>query len=289
MGYDPTQAGDPIPRKFKNVMRCTANEIITMAEAVSRKRYFQGLPEGVGENEPYWDFFFEALDAKWLSDGSMLSWPAAGRLYTKEGKRQDNTQRPYRVSIAFAGLGVSVFPGDPEGKFDAFCATLNEEPIGANPTYDASKVVGRVFVCELEKMEVGRDMPLPVTAESEGYLYTGKIRELAPRDSSGGVTTDGQATPASNNLVDIVKPGGEDALKQVLGIIDGQAADADLFDLLRTGGLDNRTLIDGESVLGVAVNDGALTTKLTEAGHVVIKGGKIHRTADQNDSPVPTS
>ena len=276
MSYDPTQAGDPIPRKFKNVMRCTSNEVITMTEAVSRGRYFKGLPEGVSENEPYWDFFFEALDAKWLRDGTSLSWKAAGRLYTKEGKRQDNTAKPYRVSTGFAGIPgnpISVFPGDPEGKFDGFCASVKDNPLGPNPNYDASKILGRVFLCEIEEVDYGTDMPLPLTAYPEDYLFTGKVRELGS-STDGGMTAEGTATP-SNDLVDITKPGGEEALKQILGILDGQAADADLFDLLRTGGLDNRTLIDGESVLGVAVNDGALTTKLTEAGHVTIKAGKI--------------
>jgi len=273
MPYDPTKAGDPIPRKFKNVLRCVADEIITMSEAVTRGRYRE-LPDGVGENEPYWDLCFETLDAK-RPDGTPLSIPTCGRLFTKEGKRQDNTQRPYRVSIAFAGLGISIFPGDPEGKFDAFCASINEEPIGANPSYDASKVVGRVFLCEREPMEIGRDMPLPITAEAEGYIYTGKVREVTPKADQGGVNPDGTAAPASNVLVDVVKPGGEEALKQLLATLDGQPADADLFELLRTSGMDNRTLIDGESVLGVAVNDGALPTKLEEHGHLTIVEGKI--------------
>ena len=272
MSYDPTQAGDPIPRKFKNVLRCIADEIITMAEAVSRGRYRQ-LPEGVGENEPYWDLAFETLDAK-RTDGTALTVVTAGRLFTKEGKQQDNTQRPYRLAVAFAGMGVSIFPGDPEGKFDTFCASIGVDAIGTNPTYDASKVLGRVFLVEMETMEIGRDMPLPITAEPEGYIYTGKVREVKPREDSG-VNPDGSAAPASNNLVDILKPGGEGGLVKVLTLLDGQAADADLFDLLRTGGLDNRTLIDGESVLGVAVNDGALSAKLQEAGHVTIEDGKI--------------
>jgi len=276
MAYDPTQAGDPIPRKFKNVVKCIANEIITMAEAVSRGRYRQ-LPDGVGENEPYWDLCFETLDAR-RTDGTPLSLATAGRLYTKEGKMQDNTQRPYRLSVAFAGLGISLFPGDPEAKFDAFCASINQEPFGTNPSYDASKVVGRVFLVEMEEMEIGRDMPLPITAEPEGYLYTGKVREVTPRADSG-VNPDGAVAPVSNDLVDIVKPGGEDALKQVLGLLDGQAVDAEVFDLLRAGGIDNRTLFDGESLLGIAVNDGALAQKLEESGHITITDGKIGVTA----------
>ena len=271
MSYDPTQAGDPIPRKFKNVLKCIANEIITMAEAVSRGRYRQ-LPEGVGENEPYWDLAFETLDAK-RTDGTALTVVTAGRLFTKEGKMQDNTQRPYRLSVAFAGLGISIFPGDPDGKFNDFCLRIQQESIGPNPSFDVSKVVGRVFLVEMEPMEIGRDMPLPITAEPEGYIYTGKVREVKPREDSAN--PDGQSTPASNNLVDIVKPGGEGALAQVLTLLDGQAADADLFDLLRAGGVDNRTLFDGESLLGIAVNDGALTTKLTEAGHITVADGRI--------------
>ena len=270
MSYDPTQAGDPIPRKFKNVLKCIANEIITMAKAVSRGRYRQ-LPEGVGENEPYWDLAFETLDAR-RTDGTALTVVTAGRLFTKEGKMQDNTQRPYRLSVAFAGMGVSVFPGDPEGKFNAFCAGIGMDAIGTNPSFISDAVVGRVFLCEMEPMEIGRDMPLPITAEAEGYLYTGKVREVKPRESGDDQAG---AAPASNNLVDIAKPGGEEALNQVLGLLDGQMADADLFDVLRTGGIDNRILFDGESLLGIAVNDGALTTKLQEAGNISILEGKI--------------
>lgn len=278
MAYDPTQAGDPIPRKFKNVLKCIADEIITMAEAVSRGRY-RDLPDGVGADEPYWDLCFETLDAKRV-DGTPLSIATAGRLVTKEGRDQDNTQRPYRLSVAFAGLGIGLFPGDPEGKFDAWCMEhrSNKEPFGVNPNFDASKVVGRVFLCEMEPMEIGRDMPLPITVEAEGYLYTGKVREVKPRDDQAGVNPDGTATPASNSLVDIIKPGGEDALKQVLDILDGQAEDTDLFDLLRTAGIDNRTLFDGESLLGIAVNDGALPAKLEDLGHISIADGRIAAT-----------
>ena len=271
MSYDPTQAGDPVPRKFKNVLKCIADEVITMAEAVSRGRY-RSLPDGVGENEPYWDLCFETLDAKRV-DGTPLSIATGGRLFTKEGKQQDNTQRPYRLSVSFAGLGISVFPGDPTGKFDSFCASIGVDAIGTNPSFIEDAIVGRVFLVEMEPMEIGRDMPLPITAESENYIYTGKVREVRPREDSGGGA---EAAPATNNLVDIVKPGGEDALKQVLGLLDGQPADADMFDLLKAGGLDNRTLFDGESLLGIAINDGALIEKLQQAGHIkTLDGDRI--------------
>ena len=280
MGYDPTAAGDPIARKFKNVTRCVVNEVITVAEAVARGRW-RSLPEGVPENGPYWDLCFETLDAK-RTDGTPLSIPTAGRLFTKEGKRQDNTQRPYRLSTAFAGLGISLFPGDPEGKQDAFCASINEEPIGANTSYDASKVVGRVFLCEMEPMEFGRDMPLPITAEPEGYLYTGKVREVVPK--TDGVNADGAAAPASNTLVDILADGGEEGLKQVLDLINGQPAEGDgLFDLLQASGLASSLIISGESVIGAALTEtegsSTLAKKLEEAGHITIADGKIGVTA----------
>ena len=276
MTYDPKDAKDPTPPTFKNVMRCTANEIITMAEAVSRGRYYQGLPEGVGENEPYWDFYFEALDAKWLRDGSFLAWPAAGRLFTKAGHKMDNTQRPFRVSVAFAGLPekISVFPGDPEGKHDTFCSSIGHDPIGVIPDYDASKVVGRVFLCILEKMEVGRDLPLPITAYPEGYIYTDKVRELGS-STGGGVNEDGAVAPSLNTSVDILAPDGAETLAQVLKLIDGQPADAELFDLLHMGGVDSRAMIDGESVIGVTVTEGALVAKLEEAGHASVVDGRI--------------
>ena len=272
MSYDPTQAGDPIPTKFKNVVKCIANEIITMAEAVSRGRY-RSLPDGIAEGEAYWDLCFETLDAK-RTDGTPLSLATAGRLFTKEGKMHDNTQRPYRLSVAFAGLGISLFPGDPEGKLDGFCASINQEPFGVNSNYDASKVVGRVFLVEMEKMEIGRDMPMPITAEPEGYLYTGKVREVAPRTDSG-VNADGAAAPATNNHVDILTPDGADTLKQVLGLIDGQPVDADMFDLIKGGGVDSRAMIDGESVLGAAVNGDSLPKRLEKLGHITITDGKI--------------
>ena len=273
MSYDPTKAGDPIPRKFKNVVRCIANKIITMAEAVESGRY-RSLPDGVADGEPYWDLCFEALDARW-SGGDAMVFPTAGRLYTKEGKMQDNTQRPYRLSVAFAGLGISLFPGDPEGKFDGFCASINQEPFGVNPSYDASKVVGRVFLVEMEEMEIGRNMPLPITAEPKGYLYTGKVREAAPRaDASSGVGPDGTAAPVSTTHVDVLKADGADALQQVLTLIDGQPADAELFEVLQMGGLDSRYMIDGQSVIGAALS-AELITKLQEHGKVSVVDERI--------------
>ena len=272
MPYDPTKAGDPVPRKFKNVLKCIANEIITMAEAVTRGRY-RALPDGVGENEPYWDLCFETLDAR-REDGSPLSIPTCGKLYTKEGKRQDNTQRPYRVSMAFAGLGISIFPGDPQGHHNAFCLGIGEDPIGDNPSYDASKVVGRVFVCEMEKMEYGRDMPLPLTAEPEGYLYTGKVREVRPREGSD-TQEDGTAQPTANNNVDITKPEGAEARKQMLDILDGTSVDEELFDLLKAKGMDNQAQFEGQSAIGAALDGPGFIVKLTEHGYITVTDGRI--------------
>jgi hypothetical protein len=235
-------------------------------------------PDGVGENEPYWDLAFEALDSKW-SNGDAVIRATAGLLFNKDGKRKDNTQRPYRLSVAFAGLPskISIFPGDPEGKFNSWCAANcasaddQRDGLGSNPSFISDAIIGRVFLMEMEPMEMGRDMPLPLTAESEDYVYTGAVHTFAVQTEGGGDA----AAPASNNLVDITKVGGEEALQQVLALINGQASDADLFEVLRTGGIDNRTLFDGESLLGVAVNDGVLTAKLAEAGYLEIKDGKI--------------
>jgi hypothetical protein len=261
-------------------MRCVVNEIITMNEAVARGRYFQGLPDRVTGDEPYWDFYFEALDAKWARDDQPLSWKGAGKLFKVDGNRQDNTQRPALVATGFSGKGLSVFPGDPEGKFNAWCAANAAKPddrrdgLGTNPSYDASKVVGRAFDCE-EKELVRDNFTLkylvPVVVHPEGYLFTGEVRVLGSADSDG-------ANPVTNinSMVDITRDGGEEELAKVLALISGKSVEtADFLTILTAGGVDNRTLLDGESITGVALNDGALVQKLSDLGKIKVVEGKV--------------
>jgi hypothetical protein len=286
MPYDPTQAGDPVPPEFHNTVRCVANEIITINEAVARGRYFKGLPERTTGDEPYWDFLFQALNRKWARDDSFMSWKAGGKLYNVSGARMDNTRHPYRMSMAFAGLrtpecpsGISVFPGDPEGKLDAWCAANcttedDQRGIGINPNFDPSKIIDRVFEVKIEKMEYGDDLPLPLIAHPEGYIFTGEVKTVGSA-SDDGMNPDGAAAPNPADFKDITKPGGEELRKQTLDLINGAPVEADLFEVLRVGGLDSTAQFEGESVVGAAVNGEEFVRRLTAHGYITVTDGRI--------------
>ena len=272
MGYDPNAAPDPTPREFKNVLKCVTNELITVAEAHERKR-FRDMPEGADVTAPYWDLMYEALDARLMPDNILLPISGGTKLFDKDGKRLDNTQRPFRFSSAFNAFGISVFPGDPDGKFDAWCGSNGQDAIGTNPSYDASKVVGRIFLCIMKKAEdlgtVGKPLPIPLTAEPETFTFTGTVRNIQ-RKTDGETGADGTVQPAQVTTVDIRTD--EAAREQVVQALIGASADADLFDVLRAAGVPNSFMVDGQSALAVAANGG-----LVEAldGAVTIVDGKL--------------
>ncbi len=271
MPYDPTAAPDPTQREFKNVLKCVVNEIITVGEAHERSR-FRDMPASADVAAPYWDIHYEAQDARLMPDNIPLPVTGGQKLFTAEGKRQDNNQRPFRYATVFNGLGVSVFPGDPEGKFDAWCVANGQEPIGVNPSYDASKVVGRIFLCIMRKAEdlgtIGKPLPMPLTAEPETFTFTGQVRNVQRKQTEAGA--DGTVQPAQVTTVDIKTD--EAARNQVIQALVGAAEDADLFDVLRAAGVGNNLMVDGQSALAVAANGG-----LVEAldGAVEIVDGKI--------------
>ncbi len=272
MGYDPNAAPDPTPREFKNFLKCVMNELITVAEAHERKR-FRDMPEGADVTAPYWDLMYEALDARLMPDNILLPISGGTKLFDKDGKRLDNTQRPFRFSSAFNAFGISVFPGDPDGKFDAWCSSNGQDAIGTNPSYDASKVVGRIFLCIMKKAEdlgtVGKPLPIPLTAEPETFTFTGTVRNIQ-RKTDGETGADGTVQPAQVTTVDIRTD--EAARAQVVQALVGASEDADLFDVLRAAGVPNSFMVDGQSALAVAANGG-----LVEAldGAVTIVDGKL--------------
>lgn len=273
MPYDPNAAPDPTAREFKNFLSCTVNELITVAEAHERKR-FRDMPEGADTTAPYWDLMYEALDARLMPDNILLPVSAGTKLFDKDGKRLDNTQRPFRFSSAFNAFGISVFPGDPDGKFDSWCASNGQDAIGTNPSYDAGKVVGRVFLCIMRKAEdlgtVGKPLPIPQSAEPENFKFMGTVRNIQ-RKTVGEAGADGTVQPAQVTTVDIRT--NEAAKEQVIQALIGASADADLFDVLRAAGVPNSFMVDGQSALAVAANGG-----LVEAlkGAVEIVDGKIY-------------
>jgi hypothetical protein len=220
----------------------------------------------------------EALDAR-LSDGGVVSSTANTLLFshTPDGRtvQKANDQRPFKLTTAFRGLGIDVFPGAQAEKFATWSAA-NKIPvaqqIGPNPVYDASKVIGRAFLVEMQEQK-GNDRiyryPLPIVAFAPDYIFTGDVRTINRQPT---VTEDGTMAPTMQT-VDVAK---DEATKvMVLTAIDGQPDDSDtLYNALRAAGVDNRVLFAGESILAIAIN-GELTAKLHDAGLVAVENDRL--------------
>ena len=103
-------------------------------------------------------------------------------------------------------------------------------------------------------------------------------KEAGEKSTAGDAVAgllDGAAAPATNTLVDVFTPDGADALKQVTDALDGHPITDDLFDVLKAGGVDSRATMDGESVIGAAMNETAFLAKLEEHGCLTITDGRI--------------
>lgn len=271
MPYNPMAAPDREPLKFKNTVEGMVNRIISMQEAVN-ENVMQSLPDGEDPNAPYWDLRYKALDAVILPERTPSIVRSGSKLFTKEGKVQDNTQRPFQVAAAFAGLGINVFPGDPEGKFDAWCAGKGHEPIGPNPGYNPDTFIGNKFI--VEKPAADRNnpkdparfaAPLPTAVLGRDFLYKGDVREITPSSENSG----GNVPPTAIAFTDVLSD--EGARKQVLAAIDGKPVDS-LDDALLSASIPHTLQINGESIMGAAVN-GTLATALGE--FVKVEDGKI--------------
>ncbi len=267
MSYNPNEAPKPEPRTFKNIGKCVANRIISLATAVA-EGVMRELPDGEDAGAPYWDLRYEALDAV-LDTGGAYTIRSGCKLFTKEGKIQDNTQRPFQIGKAFAGLGIDVFPGDPKGEFDSWCLAKGHEPIGANA--NAQDIVGNVF--SLEKPGFDRDndkdrnrfaAPLPTAELGAAFVFTGEQNVITTQQGSGG-NEEGAQAPTTVNFVDILT--NEDALGKVLAAIDGKDM-SNLDDALLAAGISHQYQINGESVMGAAVSE-TLISSLVAAGKLV--------------------
>lgn len=282
MPYNPNEAPDREPLKFKNYVRGSVNEIITIQEAVERGRYRE-VPEGVDPNEPYLDLQYLALDAEYEDDGGQYFVKSGGRLFTRKrddsGKYRmaDKTQRPAQIAAAFRGLGIDQFPGDPKGKFDAWCAANLEQTdpcfsgIGVNADYDASKIIGNCFIVEKPPRNRENDKdpanfaaPLPTAVLGPDYAYTGEIRKV--RRFTGEVNEDGAAAPAAASVIKLED--NDDVRATVLGAIADQPV-AGLEGVVAKAGINPSITFGGESVLGLAIS-GKLVPALAAAGYVTV-------------------
>lgn len=273
MTYNPSSAPKPEPRTFKNIGKCVANRIISLQTAVA-EGVMRELPDGEDAGAPYWDLRYEALDAV-LDTGGAYTIRSGCKLFTKEGKIQDNTQRPFQIGKAYAGLGIDVFPGDPDGSFDAWCAAHGQDTIGANP--NAANIVGNAF--SLEKPGVDRDnpkdrnrfaAPLPTAELGADYVFTG-TQNVIPTQQGGGGNEAGEQAPATANFVDILTT--ESALASVVAAITGKPVSA-LDDALLSAGISHQFQINGESVMGAAAA-GTLAATLEQAGKISVADGLV--------------
>lgn len=276
MPYNPTAAPNPEPRVFKNIVRCAFNRLISLGTAVA-EGVMRELPEGEDAGAPYWDLRYIALDSR-LDTGGDYTVRSGAKLFTKDGKIQDNRQRPFQVSQAFAGLALQVFPGDPTGAFDVWCAAHGHEAIGANEAYDESQIIGNIFMVQKPASDKSNPKdparfaaPLPITVLGPEYQFTGEVQIIPTQQGTGGSNEAGQQAPSTASFVDILQT--EAAMAAVLAAISGQSVDA-LDDALIAAGITHTYQINGEAVLGAAIG-GSLVGALEAAGKITNANGVV--------------
>lgn len=262
---------------FKNHVRCVVDEIITLEEARTRGLLFNDqFPQNSDPGEAYWDLRYEALDSR-QADGGKVDVRSGCRLFEKKQdgtyKQADKYRRPKQISTAFAGLGINAFPGDPEGKFDSWCQSRGLDTIGANPVFDATKIVGNCFVVEKppRNRENDRDpvnfaAPLPTAVLGPNYTYTGDVRLIQARQDQANEA--GQQAPSPANFKDILTD--DEAKASVLAAIAGKPTGA-LDEALMTAGISHNFQVNGESVMAAAVS-GTLAATLEKAGLISVNG-----------------
>ena len=282
MGYDPNDAPKPAPRRFKNVLRYTVNEVVTVQEAHYKYKKYREIPESMDVDEPYWVLQAEAVDAK-FEDGGKLQVDSSTALFSHlpDGsvKMKDSNQRPSRIVKAFRGLGVNVFPGAATEKFAAWQQKNGipaDQQITPNEAYDASRVVGNVFLAEMEEQKFNDRTyryPLPIQELGATHVHTGQVRLIPRRETAN---EDGTAGPSPAQFTDILKD--SEVQAKVLAAVSGRGATADsaddLYSALREAGIGNGVTIDGESILAVVIG-GELPAKLEKAGLATLVEDRI--------------
>ena len=282
MGYDPNDAPKPAPRRFKNVLRYTTNEVVTVQEAHDKYGRYREIPESMDPEEPYWVLQAEAVDAK-FEDGGKLQVDSSTALFSHlpDGsvKMKDSNQRPSRIAKAFRGLGVNVFPGAPAEKFAEWQKKNGipvEQGIVPNEAYDVVRVVGNVFLAEMEEQKFNDRTyryPLPIQELGATHVHTGQVRLIPRRETAN---EDGTAGPSPAQFTDILKD--TEIQAKVLAAVSGRGSTADsaddLYSALREAGIGNGVTIDGESILAVVIG-GELPAKLEKAGLATLVEDRI--------------
>lgn len=242
--YNPLAAPEKSSGDFSNVARCTRNEIIDMPLAV-RQAATPVIPANV--YIPFWVMEYECLDTRW-SDGNPKRMYFSTRLFDKDGNILDKTQRPTVCAAAYAGLidangnpaPIIVFPED--------------------PSYDASLVVGNVFLLRTHKFQVGKPAPVPVQVFTPDHKFEGEVKVL--QSSGEGTAVSGASIAQAATTQEAT----ETQLASIIGAIADIADDNKaVTQKLLTSGLGNGLTIGGAGVNSLAVQ-GKLVPALREKG-----------------------
>lgn len=231
MAYDPLAAPDPRPREFKNPMRLVHNAV---EDAPIRVKQASKIP--LDTHTPFWVIRYESLDAQ-REDGTPLTTEVGSFLFDREGYPLDKNQLPAVMAQAFAGLGIRIFPDDPD--------------------YVEEDVLGQCFMTKAvgngRKGKNGKEFTNPIPIEALGpdwQLPEGQaIRVIASRQSTGdgAVSVTESGAPVSVELstnpallarlsaalvgVDPEDDEGQIVAVQSLGIKGGSLKGESLFNL----------------------------------------------------------
>lgn len=279
MGYLPYDAPAPKARSFENIARCSVNEIIRLGDAVGKPGRMKELPKSkdgrvANPNDPYWDFVFETLDAKYASDGNPLPVILSNRLTDINGEWLDSSNRPYIIGQAFTTMGVRAAPFTEEA-----AARFPHLDMGVDPLFDSAEILNRVFrlrndpatqIRDRKGEQLGRDLYLPVERFDADYVYRGEVRLV--NASQGGVDVTANGTPATVTTIDVGT--NAEARTAVANALNGVQADDDAaMSVLRVANLGGLSL-NGKRFLDL-LSDEILVSSLSEAGIVAAVDGRL--------------
>jgi len=230
-GANPSAAPEPKALVRSNIVKVISNEIIDMPLRLKEKSNVEP-----GTYVPFWSIEYECLDVRYPDSNAFIT-SFGSRLFNKHGEPMDKNQRPAACSAAFAGLGIVVYPADPD--------------------YDESTVIGNHFVVEGTEFPTGRPAPLPIKTLGPAYIYAGDVRVLQPRNSDE-VAVSGGSAPITTEVMD--DPELLSKLVDALSSVDLEDTGA-LANAIRSAQLGQGLTIGGESLLGVTL-DGNLPTAL---------------------------
>lgn len=253
--FNPTNAPERESTPFTNIGRVKVNSIRTAAEVYGQSQ--RGIPVGMEPSDPIWMLEYEALDAK-FPDGNGLRLGGALKLLESTAtwqKRGDGKARRFvskgdranLVSTAYNGLGIVVYPAD--------------------PNYDESKVIGEVFSLDMIEQKnkdgekLGSSIPIPTRNLGTNFIYTGKVRVVTPKGAVG-MASNGASAPMTRDIA--TDAALREALIAALGGVDVSDTDAVVTAIkvvTPLGGL----LLAGKGVGGMIVSE-TIGEALVEAG-----------------------